>query len=89
MRTTVRSSTRFLLAGGLALFLWWCLRGAALLLQARAYDEPAVWVSALLVPGTVAGLLAGGLAIARPTRWTVALFLAIGVLQVVLVLQKW
>lgn len=66
--------TRLVVAAWLALFLWWCLAGASLMLASREHEEPAMWVGPLSIPWVVAGSAVGALAIWKPSRWTAGLF---------------
>lgn len=80
---------RILLLIWLLAFVWWCGYGASWFLSKRGYDEPSTWVTALSLPWLGMGLVAGGLALIKPTRWTIGLFGAVSLAQILLVFFTW
>jgi hypothetical protein len=81
--------TRIFLLIWLLGFAWWCTRGASWFLATRGYDEPSAWVGLLSLPWLGMGVVAGGWALAKPTRWTIGIFGLISFAQIVLVFVTW
>ncbi len=70
-------------------FSWWCVRGASWFFVRKDFDEPATWVGPLSVPWLVLGVIAGGVAVWKPVRWTVGVFGLVTLIQVGLVFVSW
>jgi hypothetical protein len=83
------SRKRILIVVWLISFVWWCAYGASWFLAKRGYDEPSTWVGALSLPWLGIGLIAGGVALMKPTRWTIGAFGLVSLAQMTLVLITW
>ena len=81
--------TRALTFFWLGTFIWWCIWGASWFLSACGYDNPAIWVKVLSLPWLGMVLIAGLLALVKPTRWTLGAFGLISLIEVILVFTTW
>lgn len=52
-----------------AVFIWWCLAGAALVYGRMDYDEPAAWVRTLSWPWVAAAAVIVVMTLRRPSYW--------------------
>ena len=80
---------RILIMVWLGIFAWWCVEGASWLLAHRAHDEAAAWVRILSLPWLAMGLIAGGIAVIRPTWRLLWVFGLVCFAQILLVFTTW